>query len=104
MAIRIYGYETVTESFYHHRFILERWGVSLGLRHQRGSHMPKSNPKLRAAYDRMVAANGKKKLGFRDIEKLAKECGLEVRQVQRWMRRVLNSNRPTRLTKFTETG
>ena len=56
------------------------------------------NPILEAVYKAKVA------LSYKDIELLAKKTDLEPRQVERWLRKRMISDRPTTLAKFSESG
>ncbi len=55
-------------------------------------------PVLERAYQK------KSKISHKELEALAKKAEMGVRQVERWMRRRLNLDKPTTLAKFSESG
>jgi hypothetical protein len=58
-----------------------------------------NNNELEKAYK-----NKKTKFTHKDMEALAKKTDLEVRQVERWLRRRTASDKPSTLAKFSECG
>ncbi|CAL8148045.1 unnamed protein product [Orchesella dallaii] len=87
------------------RFIVEKtilipWGQCLGLKksHKTFASLP-HNEELENAYRK-----SRSKLSYKEMEVLAKKTDMEVRQIERWIRRRLAKDKHTTLTKFSECG
>jgi len=81
-------------------FVLFPWGQYLGLKKTTkliSSLQP--NDILEKAYK-----NKEAKLSHKDIEALSKRTDMDVRQVERWMRKRAAKDKPSTLAKFSESG
>jgi ceramide synthetase len=79
------------------RTILYPFGERLGLKNKPRAKV-KMIPELEDAY------TSRKKLDHKQIDQLAKQAGMEVRQVERWIRRRSVLGKPITLAKFAESG
>ncbi|OXA47434.1 ceramide synthase 6 [Folsomia candida] len=87
------------------RYFLERTlfyplGHLLGIKEQKKLRILPANPTLEKAF----TGKGKKAKLFthKELEELGKKTDLQVRQVERWMRRRAAQGKPTTLAKFSE--
>ncbi|CAG2179487.1 unnamed protein product, partial [Oppiella nova] len=80
------------------RYIYAPIGIYLGLRSNHGKSPP-HNPLLDTAF-----RASKAKFSHKQIQGLAKQLDWSERQVQRWVRLKSAQNRPTVLSKFTESA
>lgn len=82
------------------RLILIPWGQWLGLRksNKTFANLP-HHDELEKAYRKT-----RTRLPHREIEALAKRTDMEVRQIERWMRKRMAKDKHTTLAKFSECG
>jgi hypothetical protein len=81
-------------------FVLYPWGQHLGLKKTtKLASSLQPNETLEKAYKTKQT-----KLSHKDLEALAKKVDLDVRQVERWMRKRTAKDKPSTLAKFSESG
>lgn len=80
--------------------ILYPWGQFLGLKkvNKKTLSLP-SNEVLEKAYK-----NKKSKFTHKEMESLVKRTDMDLRQVERWLRKRSGLDKPSTLTKFSESG
>ncbi|CAG7653381.1 unnamed protein product, partial [Allacma fusca] len=82
--------------------VFENLGLKLGIP-ARATQLQSSNPELERRYASLMLDRVQKP-DHKVLTQLAKEVGLEVRQVQRWLRKQGGGHRLTRMDKFCECG
>lgn len=86
--------------FYHFRIILFPLGQWMGLRKSNKTFASLAhNEELENVYRK-----NRSKLTYKEMEAIAKRTDMEVRQIERWMRKRLAKDKHTTLAKFSECG
>jgi hypothetical protein len=91
------GMIILSTSTVHSRTIFYPLGASFGIKNRSRTIVP-PNSVLEDAFQ------SKAKLTYTDIEALGKRTDLEPRQVERWFRKRMFQDRPTKIAKFSESG